>query len=104
MFVVDSADREPLSMELAAERLSTVLREEVEDSTLLPLLVLAKKQVSPHAMTVADVKDLLGLEGLPKEQVWHIQGVTAKLDVGLKDGVDWLLEHSDLEPSGEKLK
>ncbi|OAQ35740.1 P-loop containing nucleoside triphosphate hydrolase protein [Linnemannia elongata AG-77] len=66
IFVVDSADHSHLSMELAAERLSTVLRE-VEDLTLLPLLVLANKQDSRYAMTVADVKDMLGLEELPQE-------------------------------------
>lgn len=82
-------------MELAAERLSTVLRE-VEDLALLPLLVLANKQDSRYAMTVADVKDMLGLEKLPQEQVWHIQGVSAKWGEGLKEGFDWLLEHSDL--------
>ncbi|KAG9062392.1 hypothetical protein KI688_005307 [Linnemannia hyalina] len=82
----------PLSMELAAERLSTVLREEVEDLTLLPLLVLVNKQNSPYAMTVADVKDLLGLERLPQELVWHIQGVSA------------MLEHSDMEPLGNTQK
>lgn len=98
IFVVDSVDFNPLSMELAAERLSAVLREEVEDSTLIPLLVLANKQDSQFAMTVADVKDLLGLEGLPQEQVWHIQGVSAMLDMGLKDGFDWLFEQLDLEP------
>ena len=68
VIVVDSASHDPLSMELAAERLSTVLQEEVEDSSLLPLLVLANKQDSPHATTTADVKDLLGLERLPQEQ------------------------------------
>ncbi|KAG0058159.1 hypothetical protein BGZ89_001519 [Linnemannia elongata] len=95
IFVVDSTDHSHLSMELAAERLSTVLRE-VEDLTLLPLLVLANKQDSRYAMTVADVKDMLGLEELPQGQVWHIQGVSAKWDEGLKEGFDWLLEHSDL--------
>ncbi|KAH7044297.1 ADP-ribosylation factor 1 [Linnemannia elongata] len=96
IFVVDSTDHSHLSMELAAERLSTVLREGVEDLTLLPLLVLANKQDSRYAMTVADVKDMLGLEELPQEQVWHIQGVSAKWGEGLMEGFDWLLEHSDL--------
>ncbi|KAF9141126.1 ADP-ribosylation factor-like protein 2 [Mortierella sp. GBA39] len=104
IFVIDSADHDSLSMELAAERLSTVLREEVAVSTLLPLLVLANKQDSQYAMTVADVKGLLELERLPQEQVWHIQSVSAMLGEDLKDGFDWLLEHSDIEPSGNTLK
>ncbi|KAF9152025.1 hypothetical protein BG015_005879 [Linnemannia schmuckeri] len=88
IFVVDSADHNPLSIELASERLAAVLQEEVEDSNLLPLLVLANKQDCPHPMSVADVRDLLGLEGLPSEQVWHIQGVSANLDEGLRDEFD----------------
>ncbi|KAG0279191.1 hypothetical protein BGZ97_009609, partial [Linnemannia gamsii] len=90
IFVVDSADHDPLMMEQAAERLLTFLHEEVEGTKLLPLLVLANKQDSPTAMTVAEIKDSLRLEVLPGEQVWHIMGVSAMLDEGLTDGLEWL--------------
>lgn len=102
IFVVDSVDRDPFIMELASERLSTALQEQTQGNKLLPLLVLANKQDCSHAMTVAEVKDLLRLEELPSEQVWHIRGVSAKVDEGLRDGLDWLLAHSDLHPSGKK--
>ncbi|KAF9091627.1 hypothetical protein BGX23_004984 [Mortierella sp. AD031] len=93
IFVVDSADQDNLSTTLACEQFEAVLWEECS-SQKKPLLILANKQDVPHAMTVADVRDLLGLERLPEEQVWHIQSVSAKTGEGLNDGFDWLLDHT----------
>ncbi|KAF9912061.1 hypothetical protein EC991_001007 [Linnemannia zychae] len=36
-------------------------------------------------MTVAEVKDLLALEGLPEKQMWHIQGISVILDEDYKE-------------------
>ncbi len=53
------------------------------------LLVFANKQDLPHAMTVAEVADKLGLHGL-RQRKWYIQSACATTGDGLYEGLDWL--------------
>ncbi|KAI8346579.1 ADP-ribosylation factor family-domain-containing protein [Mortierella sp. GBAus27b] len=89
IFVVDSSD-EPRIHE-AREHLWSA-HEELQRRELgsIPLLVYANKQDLDASMTVAEVRDGLGLEAL-KEREWHIQGVCALTGEGLKEGLDWYI-------------
>ncbi|XP_067094481.1 ADP-ribosylation factor 4-like [Osmerus mordax] len=84
IYVVDSND--PERIKLAAEELHIMLEEaELRD---VVLLVLANKQDLPHAMTVCDITDSLGLRTL--KTPWLVQATCATQGTGLTEGLDWL--------------
>ncbi|CAO3566541.1 unnamed protein product [Mortierella alpina] len=90
IFVVDSAAHDLISHSLAREELRYLLeeREELKD---LPLLVYANKGDVQHALTVAEVRDLLQLKTATGERPWHIQGSCGTTGDGLGQGLDWLI-------------
>merc|ERR1712108_71345 len=53
------------------------------------LLVFANKQDLPHAMSVAEVTDKLGLHSI-RDRKWYIQSCCATSGDGLYEGLDWL--------------
>jgi ADP-ribosylation factor protein 1 len=92
IFVVDSNDRTRIDQ---AEDCDTSAKEELhrmlaEDELRgAALLVLANKQDLPHAMTVNEVSERLGLNKL-KNRKWYVQGTCASTGDGLYEGLDWL--------------
>ena len=52
------------------------------------LLVLAKKQDLPDALSVSDVTEPLGLNQI-RDRRWYIQAACAKTGDGLYEGLDW---------------
>ncbi|XP_022872885.1 ADP-ribosylation factor 1-like [Olea europaea var. sylvestris] len=85
IFVVDSNDRDRIVE--ARDELHRMLNEdELRD---VPLLVFANKQDLPHAMTVAEITDKLGLHSLRKHH-WYIQSTYATSEKGLYEGLNWL--------------
>lgn len=63
-----------------------LLEDELRDAVLL---VFANKQDLPNAMTVAELTDKLGLNGL-RNRTWYIQSTCATQGNGLYEGLDWL--------------
>lgn len=95
IFVVDSGDRERLS--LVKEELEKMLAEDELRSAAL--LVLANKQDLPYALSKNEIVERLGLLSLMttatnscKSRSWHIQGTCATSGEGLYEGFDWLLQ------------
>lgn len=96
IFVVDSGDRERLS--LVKEELEKMLAEDELRSAAL--LVLANKQDLPYALSKNEIVERLGLLSLTtatttgscKSRSWHIQGTCATSGEGLYEGFDWLLQ------------
>ncbi|KAF9350780.1 hypothetical protein BGX34_001000 [Mortierella sp. NVP85] len=86
IFVVDSNDADRISE--VRDHLMRAMNE--DDLRGVPLLVLANKQDMPSSMTVADVRDALGLQTL-RERKWHIQGTNALNGDGLEEGMDWFI-------------
>ena len=71
----------------AKEELHRMLAEdELRDAVLL---VFANKQDLPNAMSVNEVTERLGLNGLRNRQ-WFIQATCATSGDGLYEGLDWL--------------
>ena len=60
-----------------------------EDLSNAVLLVFANKQDIPHAMTISEVTEKLGLHAL-KSRTWNIQGACAPYGDGLFEGLEWL--------------
>lgn len=61
-----------------------------EDLSNAVLLVFANKQDLPHAMTISEVTEKLGLHAL-KSRTWNIQGACATTgEGGLFEGLEWL--------------
>ncbi|KAF9180089.1 Arf GTPase arf1 [Haplosporangium sp. Z 27] len=92
IFVVDSRYESRVSE--AREELARILEDiESEEGARadVPLLVYANKQDLRHTMTVAEVRDALGLNSI-RGREWHIQGTVAITGEGLYDGLDWLLK------------
>ena len=91
IFVVDSNDRDRIdgtgSDNSAREELHRMLAEDELSDALL--LVFANKQDLPHAMSVSEVTEKLGLTEL-RERKWFIQACTATTGDGLYEGLDWL--------------
>ena len=85
VFVVDASDRERVPE--ARDELARVLQEsELADARVL---VLANKQDLPHAMSIAELSDALGLHEM-RTRRWFIQGTCAVSGDGLYEGLDWL--------------
>ena len=93
IFVVDSNDRERIDdtsgtdRNSAREELHRMLNEdELRDAVLL---VFANKQDLPQAMSVNEVTERLGLNGI-RTRPWFIQATCATTGDGLFEGLDWL--------------
>ena len=85
IFVVDSNDRERITE--AHDELHKMLAEdELRDAVLL---VFANKQDLPHAMSVAEITDKLGLHTI-RTHKWCMQAACATSGDGLYEGLDWL--------------
>ncbi|KIJ55864.1 hypothetical protein M422DRAFT_240487 [Sphaerobolus stellatus SS14] len=85
IYIVDSNDVE--RVQTAREELSWVLdAEELRDAALL---VVANKQDLPHALSVSELVNQLGLHQL-RGRKWHIQAACARSGEGLYEGLTWL--------------
>lgn len=92
IFVVDSADKERLSV--ARRELNRLLHaEELKDATVL---VFANKQDLSGAFDAKQVAAELHLDTLPNQ--WWIQPCIATEAVGLYEGLDWLSEALSQKP------
>ena len=92
IFVVDSNDRDRIdtgdsTSKSAADELQRMLAE--EELTDAALLVFANKQDLPHAMSVNEITEKLGLASLRSRQ-WYVQAACATTGEGLYEGLDWL--------------
>nr|ANM86091.1 ADP-ribosylation factor 1 [Stygiella incarcerata] len=88
IFVVDSNDRDRISD--AHDELHRMLSEdELRDAVLL---VFANKQDLPHAMSVPEIRDKLGLPSI-RNRKWFIQSSCATTGDGLYEGLDWLSQN-----------
>ncbi|MCO5587122.1 hypothetical protein L7F22_041069 [Adiantum nelumboides] len=85
IFVVDSIDSNRIA-EVRDELYRLLNEDELRDAALL---VLANKQDLPHAMSVAEMSEKLGLQSL-RQRKWHIQSTRAITGEGLYEGLDWL--------------
>jgi ADP-ribosylation factor protein 1 len=84
VFVVDSGDRDSVGEAATLlQAMLSVLEPEV------PLLVLANKQDLPHAMTVVEIVEQLGLAAYSGRR-WHVQATCATARQGLEQGINWL--------------
>ena len=96
IFVVDSNDRDRMDADSSlAEHKSAheelhkmMVEDELRDAVLL---VLANKQDLPNALSVDEVSQRLGLNGIRNRQ-WFVQGCCATTGEGLYEGLDWLSE------------
>lgn len=91
IYVVDSSDRERLSIN-KAELLAMLEEDELKDARLL---VLANKQDLPDAMPPAELSDALGLDTL-KDRQWSIHKTCAIKGEGLEEALDWSISHLSL--------
>jgi signal recognition particle receptor subunit beta len=58
-----------------------------------PLLIFANKQDSPYALSLEVIADLFGLHNKEaSNHPWRLQGCSAIRDVGVRQGMDWLLK------------
>merc|ERR1719152_292596 len=89
IFVVDCIDRD--RAEEAGHELNRVLNESTELRDV-PLLILANKQdhLGVPMMGAEEVIDKLELRKLNDQRKWHVQESSAKMGMGLSDGLDWL--------------
>ena len=87
IFVVDSNDRE--RAQVAREELEAMLS--TDELRGAHLLVLANKQDVPDAMSVSEVTEALGLNGV-NDRKWFVQGTCATKGEGLFEGLDWLAD------------
>lgn len=85
IYVIDSCDEE--RMELAAEELFAVLKDEVVQG--VPLLVFANKQDCKGAMLPEKVIDVMKLRTI-KDREWYCQGCSAVTGEGLSEGFSQL--------------
>lgn len=85
IFVIDSCDRERLS--LAKQELFALLDEEELKSTVI--CVFANKQDQPMALSAVDIAEALELIKI-KSHTWQIFPTSAVKNLGLKEGLDWL--------------
>jgi ADP-ribosylation factor protein 1 len=66
---------------------ATLAEEELLDCRIL---IFANKQDLPHAMSVNEITQRLGLDQLLRHRQWTIQGCCATSGDGLYEGLDWL--------------
>jgi small GTP-binding protein len=89
IFVVDSSDQ--LQINEAKVALRGFYREYEAQLKRSVLLVFANKQDRLDALSVAEVKDKLGLEAMQSEgRRWHIHGSIARSGDGLIDAMEWM--------------
>jgi len=87
IFVVDSGDRDII--EEAKMRLHSRILSKVSPD--VNLLVLANKQDLPNAMTVEEVTERLGLDGI-SDRKWLVRGTSGNSGDGIVESINWLLE------------
>ncbi|KAG0211050.1 Arf GTPase arl1 [Mortierella sp. NVP41] len=103
IWVVNSADRDGFVEAKEAlwrffEVYDAAQQQEVKAEKSI-LLVLANKQDVEGAMSIADIKDELDLEGRTEGRRWHIQGTETIFGSGLEEAFAWL----DTQLSGSPL-
>ncbi|XP_062842991.1 ADP-ribosylation factor 4-like [Trichomycterus rosablanca] len=85
IFVVDSSDRDRI--EEAAWELQKMLEEDLLRDAVV--LIFANKQDLPHAMSVHEMTERLGLHAM-KGRTWYVQSTCAINGSGLYEGLDWI--------------
>ncbi|KAK6539828.1 Arf GTPase arl1 [Orbilia ellipsospora] len=87
IFVVDATDKERLST--ASEELQAMLNE--EELREAALLVFANKQDQPGALGASEISTILELPKL-KDRSWSIVACSAVTNLGINEGMDWLVQ------------
>ncbi|KAF9093188.1 ADP-ribosylation factor-like protein 5B [Mortierella sp. GBA35] len=95
IWVVNSADRDGFVEAKEAlwrffEVYDAAQQQEVKAEKSI-LLVLANKQDVEGAMSIADIKDELDLEGRTEGRRWHIQGTETIFGSGLEEAFAWYM-------------
>ncbi|XP_072990365.1 uncharacterized protein [Typha latifolia] len=99
IFIIDASS--PSSFEDAKSALEKVLRH--EDLRGAPLLILANKQDLPGAISAEELTRYLDLKELD-ERVHMFQAVSAYDGMGIKFGIDWLVEVMERSKRTETLR
>ena len=94
IFVIDSNDHERL--EYAQEELFRLINEPSLQG--IPILFFANKQDLPNALGVKEITERLKLHTIPPNTSWHIQGCSAILKEGIKEGFDWISNECPFNP------
>ncbi|KAK6332211.1 Arf GTPase arl1 [Orbilia javanica] len=87
IFVVDATDKDRLST--ASEELQAMLNE--EELREAALLVFANKQDQPGALGAGEISTILELPKL-KDRSWSIVACSAVTNLGINEGMDWLVQ------------
>ena len=87
VYVVDSADE--MRVQEVKENLMELLAE--EQLSGVPLLVFANKQDMELALAADEVMESLDLSNI-SDRTWNIQACSAMTQVGLNEGMKWLIE------------
>jgi ADP-ribosylation factor-like protein 3 len=90
IWVIDSADDKRL-LESGSE-----LEKMLEEDSLygLPFLILANKSDLQHSTDPGDISEKLILDDI-KNRDWNIQACSAKADVGVEEGFEWIVDKID---------
>ncbi|KAH0792270.1 putative ADP-ribosylation factor [Histomonas meleagridis] len=91
IFVVDSHENYTGEFDEAREHLFQYILEKKESKNL-PLLVLANKQDLPNALSPDEIENKLCLNTI-KDRPWKVQATSVYNEGGLREGLDWLVEH-----------
>jgi len=87
IYVIDSCDKE--RMGITKQELFSMLDEEELRTAIL--LVFANKQDMDQAMTPAEIATEMGLANI-KNRKWQIFKTSALRNIGLEDGMEWLVD------------
>jgi signal recognition particle receptor subunit beta len=92
LYVIDSADRQRMTD--ACIELHGILKEtELVDAVVL---VYANKQDTPDAMSVEEITEGLQLSTLADKRKYHIQPCVATKGDGINDGLQWVIENTNV--------
>lgn len=86
VFFVDSNDRDRL--DAARDEVHRLMNE--DELRNKPLCIAANKQDLPNVMDTAEITEGLGLLGLPKHVLWHVQPVSGTQKLGLQEMMNWI--------------
>ena len=88
VFVIDSVDEERFE-EAKMELLKTA---RLPENKNVPILILANKQDLPRAKEAREISNLLSLDELTSNHLWHVQPSCAVIGDGLDEGLNVLYE------------
>lgn len=86
MFVLDSSS--PTRLSSSRDELQKLLQDEERHNAVL--LILAKKQDLPNAMSVDEVIEGLGVRNMKRERDWEVRTCCGRTAEGVEEAVGWV--------------